>query len=231
MKRLTQDSDRIIILIDRLVSHKKKSQMPKIVDKKQKRVQILEAAISTFARKGMAKTKMSDIAEAAGIGKGTIYEYFSSKEDIFYDAFDHFMHKAEHIVFKRLKEITDPLEKLRMLFDAWKTLFLSDFKDTMEIMLDFWAEGIRRKDEKAVFSLQKIYDENRQMIKDILDECVSQKKIRPVDTNIAASVIMGAMDGEMVQWITDPHLFAVEESLDLLADIILNGLIKRENTK
>ena len=86
--------------------------------------------------------------------------------------------------------------------------------------------NIREKDEAATFSLKKIYDENRMIIKEILDECISQDKIRPVNTELAASVILGAMDGEMIQWITDPNFIPVEESFNTMVEIILNGLKK-----
>lgn len=200
--------------------------MPLIVDKEEKREKILEAAISVFAKKGIANTKMVDIAEAADIGKGTIYEYFRSKGEIFTAAFYYVVKKAENIISQRLSSTQDPLEKLRSFFDSWKEIFSSEFKDYMEIMLDFWAEGIRNKNQAAAFSLKKIYDENRMMLKDILDECVAEGKIKPVNTKIAASIILGALDGEMVQWITDPHLFSIEDSFDIMIEIIMNGLKK-----
>lgn len=54
--------------------------MPKIVDKAAKRQEILEAAIAVFVEKGYHAAKMADIAAAAGMGKGTLYEYFATKE-------------------------------------------------------------------------------------------------------------------------------------------------------
>ena len=45
--------------------------------------EILEAALSCFAEKGFAGTRMEDIAERARITKGTIYLYFESKEEVF----------------------------------------------------------------------------------------------------------------------------------------------------
>jgi len=48
----------------------------------EKRAAILEAAIRTFASKGFHAARISDVAELAGIGKGTVYLYFSSKEDL-----------------------------------------------------------------------------------------------------------------------------------------------------
>lgn len=213
-------------MTERSVINNRAEAMPKIVDKKEKREKILESAIFVFAKKGTANTKMADIAHAAKIGKGTIYEYFKSKDEIFIAAFYYVMKKAEGVVARHLASTDDPLEKLLSLFDAWKEILQSEFKDYMEILLDFWAEGIRNKDEAASFSLKKIYDENRKIIKDILDECVAKEKIHPVNTKIVSSVIIGSMDGLVVQWVTDPDVFSLEESFDTMAKIILNGLKK-----
>jgi len=200
--------------------------MPRIVDKKEKREKILEAAISVFAKKGTAKTKTADIAEAAQIGKGTIYEYFKSKDEIMMAAFLYVIKKAEDVVALRLSKITDPLEKFVTYLRVWKEILQSEFKDYMEIMLDFWAEGIRRKEKAATFSLKKIYDENRDMLKSILDECMSQDKIYPVNTHVVSSLILGALDGLMLQWIIEPGILDIEESLTEMETLILRGLKK-----
>jgi AcrR family transcriptional regulator len=45
--------------------------------------EILDAAVAIFAERGFAAARMEDIARRAGVTKGTIYLYFSSKEDVF----------------------------------------------------------------------------------------------------------------------------------------------------
>jgi len=54
----------------------------KLVEKR--REQILLAAIRLFSRKGFHKTNLRELAEEAGLSAGNIYDYVSSKEDIFY---------------------------------------------------------------------------------------------------------------------------------------------------
>ena len=44
---------------------------------------IIDAAAKVFSKKGFHKAKIEEIAKEAGIGKGTIYEYFASKEELF----------------------------------------------------------------------------------------------------------------------------------------------------
>jgi AcrR family transcriptional regulator len=48
-----------------------------------RRKEILDAAISLFARSGFSRTALSDIARAAGIAHGTVFLYFPSKEELF----------------------------------------------------------------------------------------------------------------------------------------------------
>jgi AcrR family transcriptional regulator len=49
----------------------------------QRRQQLLDVAITTFARQGYQHTSMNDIAEAAGVTKPVLYQHFSSKRDLF----------------------------------------------------------------------------------------------------------------------------------------------------
>ncbi|MDY0255875.1 TetR/AcrR family transcriptional regulator [Gudongella oleilytica] len=84
--------------------------MGRIADRR--RQEILHAAIEVFGDKGFHRAKMGDIASRAGIGKGTIYEYFSSKnelyEEMLKDIVDGYLKGAEDI-FKTSNSIRDRL--------------------------------------------------------------------------------------------------------------------------
>ena len=53
------------------------------MNKEDKRTKIMEAALDIFLRDGYERATIQEIAQTAGVGKGTTYEYFSSKEDLF----------------------------------------------------------------------------------------------------------------------------------------------------
>ena len=63
----------------------------RIVDRQEKARQIIQHATAIFAHKGYNATKIDDVAASAGIGKGTVYEYFESKQDLFLAVFDAYM--------------------------------------------------------------------------------------------------------------------------------------------
>ena len=58
-----------------------------------KRDRILEAAVCVFADRGFFQSRVSDIADAAGVAGGTIYLYFKSKDDVLISLFEDKMEK------------------------------------------------------------------------------------------------------------------------------------------
>lgn len=96
--------------------------MEKKIDKnkQQKRESLLESAFSLFIENGFHKTSISDIADRAGVAKGTFYLYFKDK----YDIRNHLIaHKASRIfenAYLELKahpEITDFEQQILLIID------------------------------------------------------------------------------------------------------------------
>jgi len=66
----------------------------------QKRLKIITAAAELFAAQPFHKVLLSEVAEAAGVGKGTLYTYFKSKEDLYlsvlYSGFAELIERMQH---------------------------------------------------------------------------------------------------------------------------------------
>ncbi len=197
---------------------------PKIVDKQAKKREILTAAMKIFARHGVAYTKMEDVAREAGIGKGTIYEYFDSKDEIFAEAFAHFTERLDEVMAKRLFKMHDPVEKLEALIAGWVEVVQDTSMDFSEIMIEFWAEGVRRQRDTHLFDLRKMYEEYRKIVESILDEGIRKRQIKRVNSKIAASIIIGAIDGLVLQYVLDRDLFDIIEAKNSFLKVFINGL-------
>ena len=195
---------------------------PKIVDREAKRKQITQAAMSVFARLGIDNAKMTDIASAAGIGKGTIYEYFRSKDEVFAAAFELFQEEMDAEIGRRIWGVADPEEKLRVLVGTFVDIILKHHTDFVEIMLEFWAEGIRRGHE--VLDMKSMYEKYRQYIAAFLEEGVEKGAFRPLDAALVASTILGALDGLMLQWFLDREVFDLDRAGEELTRIVLEGI-------
>ena len=200
--------------------------MPKIINKETKRLEIIHAAMKAFARKGFANTKMIDVARAAKIGKGTIYEYFKNKNEIFEQGFLFLMDTFETNIARKIYKITDPVEKLNAIFESFIDFFHGETAEIIEVMLDFWAEAIRQKDEQTLklVDLEKIYSDFRTMIGAVLDEGIRIGKFKPMNTFMVASLLIGMTDGLMLQWIMNRDLIDISEAIRCLLEEILTGI-------
>lgn len=64
---------------------------PRVVNKEERRRAILQAAFTVFSRHGFFNATVQDVMREAGMGKGTFYEYFDSKDDLAAAIWDFFM--------------------------------------------------------------------------------------------------------------------------------------------
>jgi len=163
-----------------------------MAEKNQKRKDILTSAETLFKEKGFHNTKMEEIAAKASVGKGTLYEYFKSKQDIF----DEFCIENVTLIREGIEEISNQdisfKEKLVEIFNRKKESM--EFDDiSIESMLSY--KNIIS--EKVVKNMMvHITDMNKILIK-IIDQ---GKKEGVVDKNIPSEIIACIIIGTMGEY-------------------------------
>jgi AcrR family transcriptional regulator len=80
--------------------------------------QILQAALKVFASKGLAATKISGIANEAGLSHGLIYHYYSSKDEIFTTLVRRALEGSKKVVNEATLQDLSPLNQLRWLTET-----------------------------------------------------------------------------------------------------------------
>src|SRR5437016_14165990 len=83
-----------------------------------RRLAILQAARTVFARQGYADTVVDDIAAEAGIGKGTLYLYFPSKEQIYLSALLQDAREMDRLTRKAMAAANSWRDKLRAYMEV-----------------------------------------------------------------------------------------------------------------
>jgi len=201
---------------------------PKIVDKEEKKREIVMAAMQIFSEKGVVKTKMADIAKVANIGKGTIYEYFKNKDDIFINLFEMHFSQIRQEAALIMEKYNNPTDKLKQFVSLTVTSLIDEHSNFAEIMLDIWAEGIREHNENInhVFDLERIYREYRNVIIQILQDGIEKGFFKVMDTTLTASLFIGALDGIMLQWLIQKDLFNFATLTENIMSIFINGIKK-----
>jgi AcrR family transcriptional regulator len=135
--------------------------------------EIIEAAIEVFGEKGFHRSKMGEIAVKTGIGKGTIYEYFSSKKELFEEMFKFIVDGY----FKGAKEIFDGTESVKsrlIKFSTYHGRFMWSHYELAENTL---------KGSEPVSEGMKVYlwgkkKELFESIKGMLEDGINKKELK-----------------------------------------------------
>jgi len=81
----------------------------------ERREQILHTAAEVFARKGIASTRINDLAEAANISQGLLYRYFANREEVFAALLERVVQETIRQVHSALEYPGTPWEQLHWL--------------------------------------------------------------------------------------------------------------------
>ena len=197
---------------------------PIIVDKELKRQHIMGSALNVFLRKGYRDTKIKDIAEEAGIGKGTIYEYFDSKEDLGVKLYEWINIIAETQMINELSMIDDPLERLRLyvLYILDTHVRFSSFHDFTFVL---WAEVNRKRVEMGESDeLDEAMYESMRSLRATLKYGMEKGVFRVVDIDEAAILLFSAIDGICLHKEIGLKEYTTEELSWKIIDLLMAGI-------
>ena len=203
---------------------------PKVVDKDERQRAILAAATSVFARKGYAASRIEDVAQEAGVAKGTIYLYFDSRDAILLAAFEAF----ETDLFAGMREVLETdapaLVRLRAIVRA-ALESVEAAPELARVVLDFWAAGVfesdARDDGRSRIDVGKVYAKYRYLVGSLLEEGKREGTVRRDLAEETSAVIVGALEGVALQWILDPGAVSLERMAVAVLDTLINGLRER----
>ena len=167
--------------------------MARFVDKEKKAEQIASAAIEVFGDIGYHKTRMEDIAHAAGVGKGTIYEYFNNKADILRFEFEQFFSAFKSGAIESMAEAASDDLRLLALVD-FTFDHAAAWEDHCAVYMDYFGTAQARRGEG--FSLSNIYAEIQNTIRILIEDGQSSGVIDgEVDPGAMAELLVSVFDG------------------------------------
>jgi AcrR family transcriptional regulator len=193
-----------------------------------KQKQIIEAAARVFARNGYANAVIADIATEANIGKGTVYEYFESKEDLFFAVFEWFQTKMEKAATVGLSSLgMNATERLKVLNDSLMGLW-GEIKDVFVLVMEFWsASSSTRMRQRFKTAFKQIYKNYRHIVCSLIQDGIDSGEFRPdVKPELVAAALVGTWDAMFLQaWFDDnfdPAVTAREFLETLIQGLAIN---------
>jgi AcrR family transcriptional regulator len=195
--------------------------MPRPHVEKERRQQILEAAMVCFSRKGYHLCSMDDIAAELSFSKALIYYYFKTKRDVFLAILDDWVQKSTDVWRMMLSPEDDVTSQLCKGLEYGVQLLIQ-FRDLARIEFEFYAEATR--DEAVCQAIQRLFVQFRAELKRLLDAGVAKGEFRPLNTEALSAVLIGTYEGLAMQAIVDPDTLNWSTVLESLIDMIMQGI-------
>jgi len=190
---------------------------------------ILRESTRLFLANGFRGTSVKEITEAVGIGRGTLYWYFKSKDEILLTIF----HKFENEMLDRLIEALRPLKADFVAKYKFLHKFTTEFaRDNRELSLAFHTlssemAGTHTEAEKVA---KGVHDKFRLIMKGLLDEGKKNGSIKKdLPSPLYAHVIVAHHHGMLFQWLTSGDSLDARDFAKATRDFILKGILKKNS--
>lgn len=189
-----------------------------------KRELLISVAVKVFARKGFHASKMQDIADEAGIGKGTIYEYFKTKDELFLAVYDKWMDDYEAAMNKAVESHSNPVTTADAIIDT-AIEFYETHAEHAAILLEFWAHALRSDDTHFLERIRQMKTKLAEIGSSITKKLIKLKAFTEVDVESFARLELGISDGIFLQWILDGKSYPLRDAYKFRQSVIGAGLM------
>ncbi|MEM9731276.1 MAG: TetR/AcrR family transcriptional regulator [Myxococcota bacterium] len=182
--------------------------------------QIIDAAIVVLARQGYARTSLLDIAKEAGMSKGALHYHYPTKEALIHAVLETACNVVQARTLDAWSPSDNPFEALRgSLEELWairaqrtnEALVVADL-----LALSLVEEPLRPK-------LAEFYELGARQIREYLESNLLPLGLEPrVSLDILPRIVIGMLDGLVMQAFVDPDALAPEEVVNAIQAIAIS---------
>jgi AcrR family transcriptional regulator len=188
---------------------------------------VVDAAIAVMSERGYAATSVQEIADRVGVLKGSLYHYFSSKEELLYRVLTESHAQADRIAEEvkslGLEPVDELLEFLRQLC-LW-------FLTHVERANIYFTESRQLTGDRLVETQQL----GRKFVKHLHDLIVAARERgqiqSPVETVLLTDFVLGALNGVRAWPVRSGKKFSEAVMADAFVELICDGLQARESVE
>jgi TetR/AcrR family transcriptional regulator, fatty acid metabolism regulator protein len=191
-----------------------------------KRRQILDAAIRVFARQGFHSTRVSDIADEAGVAYGLVYHYFSSKDEVLNELFS----ERWSLLLAAIEETDRSGDTPRAKLEAVAAFIVDSYRHDPELMKVIIVEVTRAANSFGRTHLPEIRRAYESIAKIVAEGQKARAFRRDIDPIFASMSFYGAIEQLLSGWIFELIPAAdtdFDQAKELVVATICDGLEPR----
>ncbi len=184
--------------------------------------QILKAAGRVFAQKGFHDSTISAVAKEAGVSDATIYEYFSTKEELLFSIPLEATRRGKETIEFHMEFVRGAANKLRSLIYGYLWFYQSN-PDYSSVALLILKQNRKFMDTEAY----RLVREWSRMIIKVVEEGVESGEFKPdTDPYLVRSIILGTIEHMVISSILVGRPEKFLEHVDPLTDTVIGGIQK-----
>ena len=176
-----------------------------IVDKVQKRKDIALSCKDIILESGIKDLTISQIAKTAGIGKGTMYNYFKNKEDIVFEIVNILIHERNIIVSQNLSQISLTKDKIKSFS---RFFYCDEDKELRKLYKEFISIALNSPDEKIIEFQTQCFEAYYTWFKQIIQDGIDKGEI----VQQAKKLTMG-------MFVTSEGMFTTSSATNAISDV------------
>jgi AcrR family transcriptional regulator len=172
------------------------------------------AALKVFSAKGYHKATMAEIALEAGFGKGTLYWYWKSKEELYFALIQEMHEDFLGLVKEAGKREGEALEKLNWLAGEVVNLYYRD-RDYCKLSWKMRAEELETFSPEYVEKLYSYVNQTKKELEKIVRQGIEEGILPREDPYYLACLLLGLVEGMEIQWLEDSQAFDFRKAMDI----------------
>jgi AcrR family transcriptional regulator len=192
--------------------------MPKLVDPVSQRREIRSAARRVFSRRGVAGTGLTHVAEAAGMGRSSLYHYYPDKASLMRDLLREVMTEEESFFAAAVRGEGTPLERAERLAKLLAGMF-QEWTAVGRMLFDFRLRETR--------GFRPFFRRIRSHLASLIAEGQRLGQMDPrLDPSLGAATLIGTIDGLLLQHLVDPPAFSDPQALESALVLAVRKLLQ-----
>ncbi|HYJ18649.1 MAG TPA: TetR/AcrR family transcriptional regulator [Burkholderiales bacterium] len=199
--------------------------------KEERPAELMAAALDLFVERGYAATRLDDVAARAGVSKGTLYLYFSSKEELFKAVIRSgivpLIEQGERLHEEHQGSAGDLLRKI--VFAWWQSVGSSKLGGIPKLMFS----ECRNFPEIGQFYFEEVISRSYRLIESVMESGMASGEFRRMDANYATRLVVAPIV-LLLLWrysfdFCESKSVDAESYLDQHLDVFISGLVARES--
>jgi AcrR family transcriptional regulator len=208
-------------VLEHLVLRSEGEEPSSMTARRSTRERILEAALDVFSEKGFHLATVDEIAERAGLGKGTVYRHFANKETLFNDLVQSRLEELE----RDAKTVLDGQDDVLTMITKYLRIYFAFFDRNQRLYRLVVQEGLdvgRQVQDLYVKTVMRRIP----VLKRKIYAASQQGELKDVDFQTVFYGVMGFVHGVIEKWLASDCSYSLVDELPVVVEVLFYGFVR-----